>query len=223
MSDENDTPPIPEKTSGVPAETALPPSAPMFFRTLAFIADGVLVLLAIALALKLLLPVFCPAGLAAFSGYLEKFSAAYENLFAAAAAGRIVSPDALNAVVEAAAQDEDFVSFFESAYGISFCVALLYFALTEYFLHGQTPGKKMFGLRTVIFGTERPPFFLQALSRAFWKAASIVPAGLILSILVIVNAHVVVFARRHRGWHDKLARTEVVDERRAAKRNTREN
>lgn len=205
--------PFPRKILIAIDEKNLPPPAPVLFRTLAFVADGLLVSLATMLALKFLLPVFSPDGFGAFADYFTQLRAAYENALAAAASGRLVPADAVGAIVERASNDATLLSFFETAYAISFAVAALYFLLTEQFLRGQTLGKKIFGLRTVVFGSARPPFFLQTLSRAFWKAATLVPAGLILTILVIVNAHVVVFARRHRGWHDRLTRTEVIDAR----------
>lgn len=214
MSAEHENPPpLPRKIFIAIDEKNAPPPAPMLFRTLAFVADSVIVSLASALALKFLLPIFSPDGFRVFSDYFMQFDAAYERTLSAAASGRFVSADALSSVVEKASEDATLLSFFETAYAISFIAAALYFVLSEYFLRGQTLGKKIFGLRTVIFGTARAPFFLQTLSRAFWKAATIVPAGLLLTLLVIVNAHVIVFAKRHRGWHDKLARTEVIDAR----------
>lgn len=187
----------------------------MLFRTLAFLADGVLVLLATAIALKFLLPVFSPDGFAAFSDFMNQASSAYDSALNAAASGRgVPSAGHFGALVESASRNEDLAAFFETGYVISFIAAALYFVLTEHFMRGQTLGKKIFGVRTVIFGSARPPLFMQTLSRSFWKAASIVPAGLILTLIVVANAHVIAFARRHRGWHDKLARTEVVDARR---------
>lgn len=191
----------------------VPAPAPLLFRTLAFCADGVLVFLATMLALKLFLPIVCPTGFAVCMDYWTQISAAYEAAAADAARG-VVATERLNELVAAASQDETLASFFETVNTISFLLAVLYFVLTEQFMRGQTLGKKIFGLRTVTAGTEEPPRFLQTLSRAFWKAISVVPVGIILTLLAIVNAHVIVFARRHRGWHDKLARTEVVDTKR---------
>ena len=203
-------PPLPNETS---AAAQLPPPAPLFPRTLAFLADSVVVLLASALALKFLLPVLCPRGLSVFLDYTRRISDAYRDALDAAARGNAVSADAMNALAGQAAQNADLISFSETIGTVSFIVGALYFILTEHFMRGRTLGKKIFSLRTVAAGTTRPPLFLQTLSRAFWKTISIVPAGLILTLLAVVNAHVVVFAKRHRGWHDKLAHTEVIDER----------
>lgn len=222
MSDENlqQTPPFPPGASAsADGNAAVPAPAPLLYRTLAFCADGLLVFLGTMLALKFLLPIFCPNGLRTCFDYWTQISAAYDEAMAAAARG-IVSADRLNALLEAAAQDETLVSFFETVNAISFLLAALYFALTEQFMRGQTLGKKIFGMRTVVAGTEIPPNLLQSISRAFWKAISLVPVGWILTLLALVNAHVIVFARRHRGWHDKLARTEVVDARRKASAGT---
>lgn len=215
MDSEPGTPPPSREISEANAEKNLPPPAPLSFRTLAFLADSVLVLFATALLLKLALPAFCPEGVSALAEFSRQLTDAYARAAEAAAAGRVVSADAVTALAEGAAQDEALISLFETAYVISFAASLAYFVCTEQFLRGQTLGKKIFGLRTVFFGTTLPPPFLLTLSRSFWKAISIVPSGWLLTLLAIVNAHVVVFAKRHRGWHDKLARTEVVDARRA--------
>lgn len=187
--------------------------APLIFRTLAFFADSVLVLVAALFVLKIYLPIFCPDGFSTFVDYVEKFSVAYNETLASAAAGT-VSSARLDAVSAAAAQDVTLFSFFETINAVSLVVAVLYFVLTEYFGRGQTLGKKIFGLRTVAAGTrDVAPTFFQTFSRALWKAISLVPAGVILLLLAIINAHVVFFSRRHRGWHDKLSRTEVIDTR----------
>ena len=203
-------PPIPEKLIFVVAEKDLPPTAPLRFRIFAFLADGILALILSALAVKFLLPVFCPNGFPVFAEYYREFQTGYEAALVSATGGNI-DRSALEAVSARALQDPTLYSFFETVYTISFITTALYFVLTEYFLRGQTIGKKIFGLRTVVFGTPFPPLFLQILSRSFWKAFTLVPVGIWLALLGTLNAGVVVFSRRHRGWHDKLAKTEVID------------
>lgn len=204
-------PPIPKKVIFVVDEKNLPPPAPMLFRSLAFGADSVLVLFLSAIAVKLFLPLFCPNGFFVFTEYYRELSFAYETTLLAAANGNAVDSVALDSVLTRIAQDETLLSFFDTTYTVSFLTAALYFILTEFFMRGQTLGKKIFGLRTVIYGTPFPPLFLQILSRAFWKAFTVVPAGILLTLLAVINANVVAFSRRHRGWHDKLARTDVID------------
>lgn len=204
----------PNETSA--ADSTLPPPAPMFLRTLAFLADSLVATLASALALKFLLPVFCPRGIDTVVDYTRRISEAYETALQEAVRGNAVSADAVNAIAAEAAQDATVVAFSETIFTIAFVVCMLYFTLSEQFLHGQTLGKKIFSLRTVIAGTTFPPRLLQTLSRSLWKTILLVPSGIILPILAIVNAHIVVFAKRHRGWHDKLARTEVIDDREPA-------
>lgn len=204
-------PPIPKKVIFVVDEKNLPPSAPMFFRSLAFLADSVLVLFLSAIAVKLFLPFFCPNGFFVFTEYYRELNSAYEATLLAAANGNSVDSSALDSVLRRIAQDETLISFFDTTYTVSFLTAVLYFILTEFFMRGQTLGKKIFGLRTVIYGTPFPPLFLQILSRAFWKAFTVVPVGILLALLAVINATIVALSRRHRGWHDKLARTEVID------------
>ncbi|MBQ8445436.1 MAG: RDD family protein [Opitutales bacterium] len=203
--------PLPKKVIFIIDEKNLPPSAPMLFRSLAFLADSVLVLFLSAIAVKLLLPIFCPNGFFVFTEYYRELSIAYETAAVATANGTAVDSVALDSVFSRIAQDETLLSFFDTLYTVSFLTAALYFILTEFFMRGQTLGKKIFGLRTVIYGTLFPPLFLQILSRAFWKAFTVVPAAILLTAIAVVNAIVVVFSRRHRGWHDKVARTDVVD------------
>ena len=213
-------PPIPEKLVFVVAEKDLPPAAPLRFRVLAFLADGVLALIVAALAVKILVPVFYPEGFSLFAEYYRDFRTAYEAALNAAVSGN-VDRTAIDAVSARALQDERLYSFFETVYSVSFIAVALYFVLTEFFLRGQSLGKKIFGLRTVVFGTPFPPLFLQILSRSFWKAITLVPVGPLLALLGLANAVVVLFARRHRGWHDKLARTEVIDLRELEKRSSK--
>jgi len=187
--------------------------ASVVFRTLAFLADSVLAFIVTLFVLKISLPIFSPEGVDAVFDYSKKFFDAYTETINDAARG-VVSSAKLDAISAAATQDATLNSFFTTINTISLIVTTLYFLLSEQFMRGQTLGKKIFGLRTVIAGTEdEPPTFFQTLSRSFWKAITIVPAGIILIVLTIINAHVVVFAKRHRGWHDKISRTEVIDER----------
>ncbi len=204
-------PPIPKKVIFVIDEKNLPPEAPMRYRALAFLADSLLILILSAIFIKFLLPVFCPGGFFAFSEYYREINSAYESALIAAANGNAASADVLDATLARATRDETLISFFETINTISFVVAVLYFVLTEFFMRGQTLGKKIFGIQTAVYGTPFPPLFLQILSRAFWKAFTVVPAGLLLTLLAVINANVVAFSRRHRGWHDKLARTDVID------------
>lgn len=204
--------PLPtKKVVFVVDEKNLPPPAPMGFRVAAFVADSVLIFFLSAISVKFLLPVFCPEGIFVFSEYYQEIQKTYETSLLSAVNGNTASTALLDEVLVRAANNETLVEFFEIIYTISFLSAAIYFVLTEFFMRGQTLGKRIFGLRTVIFGTPFPPLFLQILSRALWKAFTVVPSGMLLVILAIVNANIVAFSRRHRGWHDKLARTEVID------------
>lgn len=196
----------------VTPESLLPRPAPLIPRILAFLADTLLIMLGSALLLKILLPVFSGNGLSVFFDTVNQLSAVYAE--EATSGNAEVASNAATAIIEKAAQNESLVDLFETAYLIAFIFAVLYFTLTEHFLRGQTLGKRIFGLRTVLFGTSKiPPMFLQTLSRAFWKAATIFFTGILLSLILTINGFVVLFSKRHRGWHDKLARTEVIDAR----------
>lgn len=191
--------------------------ASVIFRTLAFLADGVVTFILALFVLKISLPFTCPDGVETMLNYSEKFYEAYAETLNDAARG-VVSSAKLDAISAAAVKDATLNSFFTIINTTSLIVATLYFLLSEQIMHGRTLGKKIFGLRTVVTGTEDcPPAFFQTLSRSFWKAISLVPAGIILIVLAIINAHIVVFAKRHRGWHDKLSQTEVIDERASEK------
>lgn len=194
----------------------LPRPAPLVSRILAFFADSLLILLGTALLMKVLLPIFAGNGLAVFFDTANQISAEYEAALSLQASGgnADVPANTAAAIIENASQNEALISLFNTAYVIAFSAAVLYFTLTEYFLRGQTLGKRIFGLRTVLFGTSNiTPFFLQTLSRAFWKAATIFSAGILLTLILVINVFVMLFSKRHRGWHDKLTRTEVIDAR----------
>ena len=98
MDSEPGTPPPSREISEANAEKNLPPPAPLSFRTLAFLADSVLVLFATALLLKLALPAFCPEGVSALADFSRQMTDAYARAAEAAAAGRVVSADAVTAL-----------------------------------------------------------------------------------------------------------------------------
>lgn len=203
----------PNSVAAIP-EKNLPKPASLLARGAEFVADSILVSLATGVLLKILLPTFFANECAIFLDYAEQILSLFDASIQAAAQGKNVDVFSaeISALAEEASQDESMFDLFGAIFGISFGAALLYFLLTEHFLRGKTLGKKIFGIRTVTFGTTLPPFFVQTLSRSFWKALTLVPAGLLILIAVVINAHVVVFARRHRGWHDKLSRTEVISD-----------
>jgi uncharacterized RDD family membrane protein YckC len=67
-------------------------------------------------------------------------------------------------------------------------------------LRGQTPGKWLFGIRVVALGGERVRFG-QAVVRL---------AGYLVSALPFYLGFLWILGRERRGFHDRLARTEVI-------------
>ncbi len=201
-------PPISKKQLRELMDKNLPPPASVFFRLLAFCADTILLYLVIIAESRILIPSICEREFSTAVPLLENFCTEYENLVAS---GDVVSlQNFLQSAVPALANNENITSLFSAIAATAFTTAFVYFMFSEFFMHGETLGKKIFHIRT-ISQTGTAPNFLQCFSRAIWKACSIAPWGLLITIVMIINAYVPFFSYRKRAWHDMIARTDVVD------------
>jgi uncharacterized RDD family membrane protein YckC len=72
-------------------------------------------------------------------------------------------------------------------------------------LYGKTPGKMLLGLRVVRYDGSKPGWATAFLRQCFGYTVS--SAGILLGFIWPA------FDKRQQGWHDKLARTFVVEER----------
>ncbi|MGN0834307.1 MAG: RDD family protein [Candidatus Spyradosoma sp.] len=203
-------PPLPNETS---ADAQLPPPAPLFPRMLAFLADAALALLFGVLATRLLVPVFAADTFPVFVETLREIAHDYRETALSLADGNTGAAAAFSErVVEKASRPEvaDAQLFVSLTLSLT---ALAYFTLSETLTRGASLGKKIFRLRVVSTVTGGTPNVLQSLSRSIWRACAVAPTGLLVTLLLIVDAHVPFFAFRRRAWHDRLSRTEVVDAR----------
>lgn len=203
-------PPLPNETA---SGALLPSPAPLFPRALAFLADSVVALLFSALAVRLLVPVFAADTFPVFVETLEEIARDYRETTLSLAGGNTDAAAAFSKrVVERASSPEvaDAQLFLSLTLSLT---SLAYFTLSETLTRGASLGKRIFRLRVVSTVTGEPPNVLQSLSRSIWRACAVAPAGLLVTLLVIIDAHVPFFAFRRRAWHDRLARTEVIDAR----------
>jgi len=95
---------------------------------------------------------------------------------------------------------------------VSFCVVAAALTAQEWFGRGRTLGKRIFHLRSLDVTTDEAPGFLPALLRSAWKAAFLCLPNPLFTLLGIVNAHVPLFRKDRRAWHDLWTRTQVVED-----------
>lgn len=95
---------------------------------------------------------------------------------------------------------------------VSFCVVGGALAAQEWLGQGRTLGKRIFRLRSVDIATGEAPGFVPALLRSAWKSAFLCLPNPLFTLLGIVNAHVPLFRKDRRAWHDLWTRTQVVED-----------
>jgi uncharacterized RDD family membrane protein YckC len=95
---------------------------------------------------------------------------------------------------------------------VAFCLVAAALAAQEWLGGGRTLGKRVFNLRTADVPTGARPEFLPALLRSAWKAAFLCLPNPLFTLLGIINAHVPLFRKDRRAWHDLWTRTQVVED-----------
>jgi uncharacterized RDD family membrane protein YckC len=95
---------------------------------------------------------------------------------------------------------------------VSFCLVGGALTAQEWLGQGRTLGKRIFRLRSLDVTTGEAPGFLPALLRSAWKAAFLCLPSPLFTLLGIVNAHVPLFRKDRRAWHDLWTRTQVVED-----------
>lgn len=208
----NQPPPLPPEMLRQITDAKLPPPAPLFPRCLAFLADGILATLLAALAIHWLIPICVPDAFPVFAETMQTLWADYRTATEAAARGNTALATAFLQSVPAKAGSEAVQSSLSFITTTTMLVTLAYFTIAERITHGSSFGKKIFRLRVISTLTGEPPRLLQTISRSLWRACSVAPVGILITLVVIINAHVPFFSYRRRAGHDKLAHTEVVDD-----------
>jgi uncharacterized RDD family membrane protein YckC len=95
---------------------------------------------------------------------------------------------------------------------VSFCLVGAALSAQEWLGQGRTLGKRIFHLRSIDVTTGEAPGFLPALLRSAWKTAFLCLPNPLFTLLGIVNAHVPLFRKDRRAWHDLWTRTQVVED-----------
>jgi uncharacterized RDD family membrane protein YckC len=107
-----------------------------------------------------------------------------------------------------------------SAPGVGPIVAAIYLLLADGLMHGQSPGKKIFGVKAVLPATRAPARFQESLVRnapfaavtVFWALPILWPAFFLVGLPVIgYEAWQVWDEPLGRRLGDRLAETQVVD------------
>ncbi len=199
---------IPKKIIRAYEDRNLPPPASPWIRFFAFCADSILLYALIGLEIRFLIPMIHPQEVSRVWPIVEKFFDDYQSI---ALSGNVAKLNSFcQSSVESFSSNEDLATIASAIATCAFVSALLYFVLMEIFMNGATLGKKIFRICTISRIGGGPPGILQCFSRGVWKACSIAPWGLVLTLIVIINAYVPFFSYRKRAWHDMLARTDVV-------------
>lgn len=208
----NQPPPLPPEILRRISDTKLPPPAPLFPRALAFFADALLAALLASLAIHLLVPVVVPEAFPIFSETMQALWNDYRTATEEAARGNTEFATAFFRSIPQRVQSEAVRETMSFITITATLVTLAYFVIAERITRGSSLGKKIFRLRVVSTLTGEPPRLIQTISRSLWRACSVAPVGILITIIVTINAHIPFFSYRRRAWHDKLAHTEVVDD-----------
>lgn len=209
----NQPPPLtPEQLLKI-AESRLPAPAPLFPRCLAFLADGILATLLSALAIHWLIPICAPDAFPVFRETIETLWTDYQAAVQELANGNQSAMEAFSEKMVEQAQSEAVQTSLGFLNLTALLTSLAYFIASEIVTTGASFGKKIFRLRVISSLTGKPPRLLQTISRSLWRACTVAPVGILILITVVINAHVPFFSYRRRAWHDKLAKTDVVDAR----------
>lgn len=186
-----------EVTQGSPV--SIIPIAPMHWRILAFLLDGILVTLFAALLLtRVLLPEYHPVG---YSQFYTLMSEHMEATMQAQAAG-----EAAPKLPDLAEQGDAINAMLNYGVEIFALCALVYFVFCERFMAGGSVGKTMLRLRVISLNTGMPPTIWESFLRGLVKVCPIVvPLFFVSYLLPFAN-------RMRRAGHDWLARTLVVSD-----------
>ena len=176
------------------------PPANLLLRSIAYLLDMALLLIAI----RGILGLFFPAGMEEF----VRFSIDFQE-----SVGSQGKPDlaALNqAMMQLAGESHEFARFIVAIGPLSFLVLLFYFTLTETFLGGATLGKKTFNLRTAYRDSPRIPPLGQLFIRSTIKSVTTISMASPFLFLLSINFLLAFIHRDRKCLHDYLTRTSVV-------------
>lgn len=205
--------PEPESRHDLPDRLQVVP-APLFWRSLAYMFDWLLVTLVIIIFFRWMLPQYHSEELSALRTWATGLWESYRTLYTHPQAdySRFMEqaraiPDKARAIPEAAAKLLEFIATVQTFFFWG------YFFVTEFFTGGASFGKKIFHLRVASTSDRGPPRFFDSLMRSAWKSIFCCSSSPLLLLIGVVDAHVPLFNPRRRSWHDMLSHTEVIDAR----------
>lgn len=193
-----------EATQGLPV--SIIPVAPMHWRMLAFLLDGILITLFATLLLsKVLLPEYHPVGYAQNQAQSEAYTAALIQ----ALENKEPMPHPLDYVKET---EEIYAMYLYGIEIFGLCV-IAYFVLCERLMAGGSLGKSMLRLRVISLNTGRPPSIWESFLRSLIKLCPFLAAVPVVNVLLFAINYFSPFGNRlRRAGHDWLARTLVVSD-----------
>jgi uncharacterized RDD family membrane protein YckC len=191
-----------------------PAVAPFFWRVLAYLLDWLLGSIALLAVMKwLVLPNYGEA-LAALEDWFSQFWRDYVQMLRHPSGGLSASMEQANALGRRAAEGIPEIAN-EMLAQLGWMQTFFfwaYFFVCEYFTQGRSLGKKIFHLR-VASGTQLgAPGFFDSLLRCAWKSFFFCSANPVMLLIGVIDAHIPLFNRTRRSWHDMFSRTIVVDE-----------
>jgi uncharacterized RDD family membrane protein YckC len=89
-------------------------------------------------------------------------------------------------------------------YAVGFLVAISYYTYFEGGPRGQTPGKRLLGIRVIDFGTGGPI--------GYGRAAIRYVTSIVSAIVIYIGYLWMLWDREKQCWHDKTAKSIVVPE-----------
>ena len=213
-------PPLPLETPLAPSRAldegrVCPPPAPLLWRTLAFLADAVLLSATSFVLLYYLLPYFKASETSALIAWFEKTGDMAVAMWKASASGDVKTAETLAEQMRSTqsappTSAQEALSFIASW---TFVIHWVGFSLMEIFSGGASIGKKMFNLKVVRFPHAEKPTVFDSVARSCWKTMAVVGGSPIAWIFAIVDAHWPLFNPLKRSLHDILSRTLVLDAR----------
>lgn len=200
-------PPLP---APIAVELQLPHPAPLFWRIAAYLIDWSIATVAVLLLLRWTIPNEHPTALADLRNWISETYHGYMALFNSPHSPP--SSSTIQAFAEKTSQIpqtvQDLLAYVAMVQTLFFWA---FFTLTEYFTDGASLGKRICNLRVAsVNGFGRPGFF-DTFFRSGWKAIFFCSSSLPLLLIGIIDAHIPLFNKRRRSWHDIFSRTEVVD------------
>ncbi|MDR1497904.1 MAG: RDD family protein [Puniceicoccales bacterium] len=192
-----------------PALAPSPAPAPFLLRVFAYLLDWLLAMLVFLLLLKFIVQTYRGEEWEILKTWLITLRNDYLNLFGnPAIVTSEMSASFLQKVKNIPQPASDLIQFIAFVQTFFFWS---YFFVTEYFSQGSSIGKRVFNLRVANIYDLGPPRFFDTLVRSGWKSLFFCSSRLLFLLIGVIDAHVPLFTRTRRSWHDIFSHTIVLD------------